>query len=344
MSETYGGVTIRTDVPLAVRCADFYILESLYNEGRRIARPNGDGGYFYERSAPMDSRLELRQIEAEKRFHSYIDDMYEEFRTYLYVAAAGELSYIHNPDGRDYELEFDYCPEHNDEPGEWSDCGNDYDHGCDCEPDEDGDTDCEWIDGSCECCLCERKNYSEPDDMYYCDCNAPSWSSPSIFPKELVDWLQTFKGYGFNMEDWVEWAVDRGEQAAKWCALAFDDGNWTSGYGGTAWGLPYHMLADAEAGRMSRVTFIDRLWSIQHNGGSIFDKSYDVSAGYYDGWSRWVPNPHSLMRILEAQAADDYDTLSSVGTMGSLWRETKRLARKVVPSRDYFAEARKGVA
>jgi hypothetical protein len=53
---------------------------------------------------------------------------------------------------------------------------------------------------------------------------------------------------------------------------------WSSGFGGLSWGTAARMTADYLTGSISRRVFIDRCWTLQHNGGCIFNKYWDVTA------------------------------------------------------------------
>lgn len=47
--------------------------------------------------------------------------------------------------------------------------------------------------------------------------------------------------------------------------------------GGAAWALPCHMTADMLEGNIQRSTYVDRMWSVQHNSGSFFNKVWDTT-------------------------------------------------------------------
>lgn len=52
----------------------------------------------------------------------------------------------------------------------------------------------------------------------------------------------------------------------------FEDGSWTAGYGGDAWGTCARVLLSRETGALDSRTFVDRVFSLQHNSGSLLDK------------------------------------------------------------------------
>lgn len=80
----------------------------------------------------------------------------------------------------------------------------------------------------------------------------------------------------------------------------FGDGSWSSGYGGTAWHKCTDVLLARENRAIDAKTFVDRVFSLQHNGGSFLNKSawshktihcYDVS------YCRDIGNAHAATRI-----------------------------------------------
>lgn len=80
-------------------------------------------------------------------------------------------------------------------------------------------------------------------------------------------------------------------------------------YGGPSWARPARLVSDYYAGRITPRTFVDRCWSIQHNGGSLFDKV-------------WATVP--LQRTLMLQAlSDSYPRLVHGGDTEAqaLWKE-----------------------
>jgi len=348
MNDWFEQIGIKREVPLSTRCADFYLLESLVNQGRRIAWFDADRKPIYEFSAPPDSPLELRQIAAAKNFDSLVNDMYDEFRMYLYYAGTGELCYIHNPDGTQQTRNYDYCPDHEEDKGEWSICGSTEEYWCRCNQEchcdtgaEDYDSDdctctedydnCTWEEEYCECCHCSDNLTWDEDGDGYCTCG--STSSPSIFEPEQAEMLGEIKRGAWGEQRVIDLAAGlEPGQVAEWIADAFENGGWSAGYGGERWALPYRLMADAERGNISKTTFIDRLWSIQHNGGSIFDKVYNVSSHCYEcNWGNNCSDVHapSLISVLQRQEQNDYDYLARHANYGGLWHETKRLLRRM---------------
>lgn len=51
-----------------------------------------------------------------------------------------------------------------------------------------------------------------------------------------------------------------------------DDRGWVSGFGGAKWAIIARVLEARENGKLDARTFVDRVFSLQHNGGSALDK------------------------------------------------------------------------
>lgn len=66
--------------------------------------------------------------------------------------------------------------------------------------------------------------------------------------------------------------------------------------GGFNWALPAEYAAMYLRGEMTRRSFVDRCWSIQHNGGSLFNKIWGTG---------------TLQRMLEIQHGNQYHTLAA---------------------------------
>lgn len=115
---------------------------------------------------------------------------------------------------------------------------------------------------------------------------------------------------------WLEWHAIREEQGTEALADAVDlflDFN-SNGYGGEAWATIARVLLARLTGTISPATFVDRVFSLQHNGGSLFDKgSWGVENG--QGWSyyelnTWIlpahgRNPEPAWTLLLAVASDE---------------------------------------
>lgn len=94
---------------------------------------------------------------------------------------------------------------------------------------------------------------------------------------------------------WQELRLTRGSlHLLSDAELIFKDDVWRGNVGGAAWATAARALIDVMTRRIKPRTFVDRCWTLQHNGGAIFDKMYDV-AGLYE--------------VLELQAANKYAQL-----------------------------------
>lgn len=73
---------------------------------------------------------------------------------------------------------------------------------------------------------------------------------------------------------------------------------WNGGFGGKAWAGIAELLLRFLRGKISAKLFVDRIWSIQHNGGTVFDKcNRMLGLGV-------------LKDVLDAQRAGSIDTLA----------------------------------
>jgi len=71
----------------------------------------------------------------------------------------------------------------------------------------------------------------------------------------------------------------------------FDNGSWSHGYGGKAWGKVAHCLNEFIHGRYSAEMMMDTAFTLSHNNGPIFNK-----AMFYANY-----NKHQLLKILDVQ-------------------------------------------
>lgn len=81
---------------------------------------------------------------------------------------------------------------------------------------------------------------------------------------------------GDRSDAWVEWHAIRaagGTAVLADAVVLFEDFG-SSSYGGSAWATIAKVLLARETGQISPATFVDRVWSLQHNGGSLFDKMH----------------------------------------------------------------------
>lgn len=98
--------------------------------------------------------------------------------------------------------------------------------------------------------------------------------------------------------------------------MAHQDGYWESGYGGDSWAEVAWITADYLDRMISDRVFINMVWSMEHNGGCIFDKVWQVVN--YGAWE----SDFIMRKLLDAQANDHYDWLARRGSTltRALWR------------------------
>lgn len=117
---------------------------------------------------------------------------------------------------------------------------------------------------------------------------------------------------------WLVWGVIRrawGIDALYLAEQTFDIPGWRGAFGGDAWRSIAKVLRSYLEGRMTDRIFVDRCFSLEHNGGCVFNKLFCV---------RNVPT------VLSAHGNDEYDTLLSFASDETkcLWRRYEVLRRK----------------
>lgn len=130
------------------------------------------------------------------------------------------------------------------------------------------------------------------------------------------------KTSGSRRQAWIAWTDLRRKydpESVEWLVDAkrlFDDKEWKiEGAGGPAWGSVARVEYDWLKGRLTRQTFIDRCFTIEHNNGAVFDKVYET---------------HGLNKVLELQASDAYNRLAKYASpyVQTLWRQRNRRTRQ----------------
>jgi hypothetical protein len=151
------------------------------------------------------------------------------------------------------------------------------------------------------------------------------WPTPDLVTRYLETLgadVVSRPGRSRGWETW--WSLSR-EDPAPWmleCAESFSVREvWGKGpkwnYGGDTWASAANLCADYWAGNITPSTFVDRCWSLQHNGGSIFNKIYSQPV--------MTTGKEALMHVLEVQATGDYDSLVDFCTeyVQELWSKFK---------------------
>jgi len=96
---------------------------------------------------------------------------------------------------------------------------------------------------------------------------------------------------------WREWLLkyeDEGLPLLDDCIEVFRKWSWVRGYGGDKWADVAEFTRARAAGEMSDSAFLDRVWTLEHNGGNLFNKFY----------TRGVKK---LPAVLAVQAIDTHD-------------------------------------
>lgn len=133
-------------------------------------------------------------------------------------------------------------------------------------------------------------------------------------------------------EAWNEWRAIRragGTQVLRDAVELFRDFN-SSSYGGEAWAKIAETLLDRETGRLSPVLFVEKVWMLQHNGGSLFDKgswAVDNRLGWHFGFlNSWVLPAHGaeknpwtvLLAVASAEVVELFE---------EYWKHANRVRR-----------------
>lgn len=291
--DTARGMGLNPDLPLPQACADFYVLERMEADGH----------------TPASRELERLETSLAREFSRYLD-----------LAVGGELRYAlygGNADSEDFEPEY-HCPSL--DTHIMCTCGMGCKQAC---------TEC-W---DC-CCLCEEPDPGRigtpawPDGVnphliptcgtYEDHTPAPCDTNVALMNQPLYDFVTESHCDG-RTAAWGEWRRYReryGVDLLTNGAQVFDKGDWSNGFGGRSWGTVAKLVRDFLIGKVKPRTFIDRCWSLEHNGGCVFDKAYQYEA---------VKN---LMTVLITQAKEDYEELAEKWAspiVGHMWARRRRL-------------------
>jgi hypothetical protein len=116
---------------------------------------------------------------------------------------------------------------------------------------------------------------------------------------------------------WVVWGVVRrawGLRALELAEHTFELPGWRGAFGGDAWASIVSVLRAYLEKRINERIFVDRCFSLEHNGGCVFNKLYDT---------------RTVKAVLEAHGDDDYSTLRAHASkeIERLWRRHSLLVR-----------------
>lgn len=166
----------------------------------------------------------------------------------------------------------------------------------------------------CDCeddCKCDYDHAF--DQQWYCDCFCETelcYACQSAeggelriegLAPDLEEWVRYNSGGSEGGRDgawreWLEYHDANGARALKQLQLGFAAFGWPGGYGGDAWSFIARVAYEYQSGQMSAHAFMDRCWTLHHNGGNVFDKMYDS---------------YTLDRLLAHQANDKYHKLAA---------------------------------
>lgn len=305
---------------LSSDCADFYVLESMHNE---LFPWNGDArwkkGMYpigFDRALGLyDKRHELRAYSVKNTLETREQKLAKEFVTYLSLACGGELRHIKRFLGSQTVTKNVHCLHKHvstlcctHEELHWGElhilpicgCLSRHKHGVDFACMLEHPIGCEY-----DCCghRCSDDNGCITIEKSY---------EPST---RVVKYLQTMKKVAHDDHEratgWAQWRRLSKRSLVAWmeeCAAAFKAPIWSSGggggYGGPRWGTAAELVVSYLRADITARTFLDRCWSLQHNGGCIFNKFYQM---HRDASS----STDSLMSVLVIQSNNDYKSLAT---------------------------------
>lgn len=295
LPSSYTAATVARDagldpaLDLVQACSDFYWLE----------RAEADG-----MPGAADKMAECE---------SYIA---EQFAIYLDMACGGELRLLPVQSSGPYSDNDDYCA------GRWCgngdacySCGGFYCFNCymchnlQCRANKVGFASSSYFESAAVLFKC-LKSYGTPDP-HSCGCEDNSGPKYGEWEQDVHPALiayfdkMDYSGSIERHEGWQSWLDFRqahGLDALRWMVEAFNHAYWTHSCGGPKWGEAAKLLLDYLEGTISPRVMVNMAWSMEHNGGCIFNKVFAVEGDGYNG------RP-SLHRILEQQASDNYTYL-----------------------------------
>lgn len=97
---------------------------------------------------------------------------------------------------------------------------------------------------------------------------------------------------GLAWREWFRLYTRHGAPLLKDCEEVFTKWKWNSSYGGAKWGQAARFAHLFAAGQMRPAMFLDRVWTLEHNGGNLFNKFYTQGL-------------HNLMNVLAIQSEDE---------------------------------------
>lgn len=310
-------VGLNPDMNLPQECADFYVLEGLFNE---LYPWDGDSRFpkgMFPAEFSGSSRVRMRAYDVAATLKGRKARLAKEFSTYLAIACGGELRHIGGRLGK--EVKVLNCKHAKTDAHKQGDCCS---HrcwpveailppvcGCLCPHAHGADWPCALERKGCQWGCCGHSCKESPACFKTTAAYKPSKrvmkyleecdkSSPEVTGTSRHRGWQVWHALAKNSP--VAWMLD--------CADAFDQpsvwGEGRVGYGGEAWGSAAAIVASYYRGDITEQTFIDRCWSLEHNNGTIFNKVYPSASTFNREGSF-----HLLRDVLDRQHNNDYKTL-----------------------------------
>jgi hypothetical protein len=281
--EKYG---IDRSLNLARECAEFYTLERLVTQGEIITSVAvmSDGRRIVERACayPFESRQEMLWTAASRSLSSLEKRLAHSFSRYVEVACAGEARHatrLVNVPKKKHKDHVD-CPL----SGRCTQYSCFTARGSGSFP--------RIYPKALKGCINKHPEYVHTCNKSCCE-KCKSGMVPKIddFPVAVRPFFRRVKlgkkahstQEGSRTGSWLEW-IDYRKKTKVGKSLASIQGlvdvfdmPWSSGYGGDSWRTCAEVLRDFYAGILSPRLFIDRCWTLEHNGGNVFNKVYTTS-------------------------------------------------------------------
>lgn len=132
----------------------------------------------------------------------------------------------------------------------------------------------------------------------------------STWPQDLSDCpiLGTGIDRSVAWREWLAWETPISR--ARYAMSAFEEASWPGrNYGGEPWVLIAATLHQFLTMKLRPELFLDRVWNLQHHGGIVLNKIYNVD---------------ELSVVLDAHGKDDHETLLSFASQRTkeLWSRT----------------------
>ena len=186
------------------------------------------------------------------------------------------------------------------------------------------------VDGCCEhkhndchqeCCghSCSNEDFDCCTHSCGTDCSGERYTPEGVLTEFFETTQASSNGRSGAWEVWPKFVEKHGPDVLLAAAEVFSDYSWEQGYGNKAWGSAARFTYAYIVGDMSKRTFIDRCWTLQHNSGCIFNKFYTVGDG-----------GRELIRVLNNQHQNAYDRLVQFASVPvqQLWRTYQHIVNK----------------